>query len=84
MSLERLRIIVSTQRLSALKSMREHIKQYKWEHGKYFDDNKIRDIEQRETIIDGAIIGLVNMNDIGNMQDFAAWDKKINFKKRVF
>ena len=61
----------------------EQIYQFKWEYGKHFSDDKIMDIERKETKINAELMrrGYLKSKDY---DDYLAWLRKINHKKRVF
>lgn len=84
LSPERLRLVAATWKLSTLKSVKKHLHDFKWEKGRRFNEQQINHIELMQTIIDGEINKRVNLADIGTLQDFAGWEGKLNYKKRVF
>lgn len=59
------------------------IYEFKWEKGKYFDDETIMDIERKETKINAELMrrGYLKAK---HYDDYFAWLKKINKKKRVW
>ena len=82
--LDLFRKYMAQQSFDELKRLKREIVEFKVDKSKHLPEEALHDLYRREAIVDFHIRRLVNLNDPKTNADYTAWERQMNFKKKVF
>ena len=82
--LDLFRQYMGLQSLPALKRLKRELVDFKIEKSKNLPEPALHDLYRKEAIIDFNIRRLVNLNEGDNNLDYTAWERQMNYRKKVF